>query len=193
VEAYRRLARTAGCFASALAFLLCVSAADAQERDSTRIVPWHKIGDIAMGMQRQSVVYRYGFPDNTTYGDAYTIPGGGSITISYGNKTVHLNDRVIDLQVTAPRYKTAAGIGVGSRIPIGSCHTVGGRCVHEWEGFTLGSDPTVGGPSWQRYDRYGGQKIGVELMIDGGKVYAIHLGVCGVAWACFGKTAPFIR
>jgi len=47
-------------------------------------------------------------------------------------------NRVGELGFSTPYYRTKAGFGVGSRIPLGPCHkTTAGRCEHLWRGFVL--------------------------------------------------------
>jgi hypothetical protein len=167
-----------------------VAAASAATRagDPSVIIPWHKIGNVSMGMQKQAVEYRYGYSKPTFYDSAeYTVPGG-KLIIDYGNKRVGFSNRVISLSTTSPRYKTANGIGVGSTIPLPPCKKVGNLCLPHWNGFTLWHDPTTGAAAWQRYDHYSGKKIVVELIMNGGRVYSISLGACGAAWACNPQT-----
>jgi hypothetical protein len=44
--------------------------------------------------------------------------------------------RVGELAFSTPYYRTKAGFGVGSTIPLGPCHrTAANACEHRWRGF----------------------------------------------------------
>jgi hypothetical protein len=149
------------------------------------IVPWHKIGGIAIGMQRQSVIYRYGYGHSSPYADAdYKTPDGKSLSVTYGTKASGFVGRVIELETDSSWFITTGGIGVEAIIPLTPCKTIQGNCVHYWNGFTLGQDPTTGAVAWRKYDHYGGRKIMVELLVSERTIRGVILGACGPAWVC---------
>jgi hypothetical protein len=59
----------------------------------------------------------------------YRLHGSRVVVTFYG-------DRVGELSFTSGYYRTSAGFGVGSAIPLGQCHVTGrSRCEHRWRGF----------------------------------------------------------
>jgi hypothetical protein len=82
--------------------------------------------------KRFHVSQRYG---DTT--DGYYILHGSQVGITYYGKHVG------ELDFMTPYYRTTAGFGVGSRIPLGPCHRAApnGACVHLWRGFIY--NPTL--------------------------------------------------
>jgi hypothetical protein len=108
--------------------------------DPPVLVPWSRIGDIALGesktrVQREfggvgqgyRVIQRYG---NTVQG-AYRLHGTEVMVTFEGT-------RVNELDFVTPYYRTESGFGVGSAIPLGGCHKVkSGGCEHRWHGFVL--------------------------------------------------------
>jgi hypothetical protein len=149
------------------------------------IVPWHEIGGVAIGMEKQSVVYRLGFGKADPYDDAvYPTPDKKSLVVNYGTKASGQPGRVITLGTDSAYFSTSDGVAVGILIPLTRCQMVNGRCVHHWKGFVLGHDPEVGTPAWRRYDTYGRLKIDVELLMDKQRVFGIRLYLCGPAAAC---------
>ena len=108
--------------------------------DPPLLVPWHRIGDIALGEPRARVEREYGRVGHgyhviQRYGDTvegyYRLHGSRVIVTFYGR-------RVGELGFSTPYYRTKSGFGVGSRIPLGPCHrTATRRCEHRWHGFVF--------------------------------------------------------
>lgn len=171
--------------AVALGALIFTTTVGAATAFPTTIEPWHKIGGIAIGMEKQSVIYRYGYGKSTPYNDAeYKIPDGKSIFVTYGTKASGAVGRVIEIGTDSEWFSTKAGVGVGSVIPLTRCQVTNGKCVYHWNGFVLGHDPESGATAWRKYDLYGGRKIMVELYVNAKAVTGITLGMCGPAWFC---------
>jgi len=106
------------------------------------LVPWHQIGDIALGEPRKRVEQEYGstgsgFHVRQRYSGA--VEGwyrGGQESRVY---VTFYGRKVGTLGVDSPYYRTRSGFGVGSRIPLGLCHerriVPSGRCEYRWHGF----------------------------------------------------------
>jgi hypothetical protein len=106
--------------------------------DPPLLVPWSRIGDIALGESKARVEREYG-----SEGDRYHVLDRGS-GIIWGYYRLHgsrvfvafQDSRVIELDFTTRYYRTKSGFGVGSRIPLGPCHrTAIYPCEHRWRGF----------------------------------------------------------
>ncbi len=106
--------------------------------DPPVLVPWHKIGDIALGESKAHVEREYG-----SEGHGYHVLDRVSGIIQgyyrlHGSRVyVTFEDgRVNELDFTTRYYRTKSGFGVGSIIPFGPCHrTATSRCEHRWHGF----------------------------------------------------------
>ena len=115
--------------------------------DPPLLVPWSRIGNIALGETRASVERKYGsaghgFHVVQRYGENvegyYELHGSNVSVTFYG-------DRVGAIWFGTPYYRTKTGFGVGSKIPLGPCHkTATHRCGHRWRGFL-----------WKEYYREG--------------------------------------
>jgi hypothetical protein len=135
--------RVARLFAAVTAFAcsltLCASVADASRAsDPPLLVLWNRIGDITLGESKARVQAEYG-----------AVGHGYHVIQRYGNRTqgyyvLHRSEvavtfyanRVGELAFATPYYRTKAGFGVGSTIPLGPCHTTAAsRCEHRWRGF----------------------------------------------------------
>jgi hypothetical protein len=82
--------------------------------DPPILVPWSRIGDIALGGYKQEVEAEYG-PEPTL---GYRLHGG-RVQVGF------FRGRVDSIWFSTPYYRTRGGFGVGSRIPPG----------HRWHGF----------------------------------------------------------
>jgi hypothetical protein len=94
--------------------------------DAPILVPWHRIGDIALGESRSRVESEYG-----------VLPATGYYRL-HGTRVRVLFDsgHVSEISFSTPYYRTKQGFGVGSRIPLGPCHkTAHDPCEHLWNGF----------------------------------------------------------
>jgi hypothetical protein len=110
-----------------LAFLaLAVGCSSGLRRaDPPVLVPWHRIGDIGLGDPQKDVVREYGKEPDLGY-----RLHGGVVQVGFDR------DRVTSIWFSTHYYRTRSGLGVGSRIPLGSCHrTKARRCEHRWHGF----------------------------------------------------------
>jgi hypothetical protein len=93
--------------------------------DPPILVPWHRIGDIALGASREPVLGEYGPEPELGY-----RLHGGSVQVDFDG------DRVVAIRFSTRYYRTKSGLGVGSKIPLGRCHrTRSSRCEHRWHGF----------------------------------------------------------
>ena len=93
--------------------------------DPPVLVPWHRIGNIALGASRESVLREYGPEPDLGY-----RLHRGRIQVGFDG------GRVTSIWFTTRYYRTKSGFGVGSRIPLGQCHrTSSSRCEHHWHGF----------------------------------------------------------
>jgi hypothetical protein len=116
------------------------STGTATSLDPALLVPWSRIGDIALDESKARVQREYGSEGHgyhvlQRYGDTvqgyYRLHGSRVIVTFYG-------DRVGELDFTTPYYRTNSGFGIGSRIPLGRCRkTTGRRCEHRWHGFVF--------------------------------------------------------
>jgi len=87
------------------------------------------VGDIALGESASRVVAEFGKARRGVY-----RLHGGKLKVYLGN------GRVQEIQISTRYYSTGAGIGVGSRIPLGRCvrtlaATGTTACGHRWHGF----------------------------------------------------------
>ncbi len=160
-----------------LAIFTGAAGASTHAIDPPRIVPWHEIGNIGLGMSRQRVEHTYGKAINGSPPRDSTIwryRGRGVIGVDYD-----ANGNVDGLDTTSPQYATRSGIHVGMRIPLGPCHRVAGTCHHRWNGFTFNSG---GGPHYHEWQRTatlgrGPVRVAVQLMLgDDGAVQELWLG-----------------
>lgn len=109
--------------------------------DPPLLVPWSRIGDIALGAPKANVEREYGSVGHgyhvlQRYGNTvqgyYRLHGSRVIVTFYGS-------RVGELDFTTPYYRTKGGFGVGSTIPLGPYHTTSTNpCEHRWHGFIFG-------------------------------------------------------
>ena len=145
--------------------------------DPPRIVPWHEIGNIGLGMSHARVERVYGPaingspPRNTI---VWQYRGRGVIEIEYD-----ANGHVESIDTASRAYATRSGIQVGLTVPLGPCHRVGGKCRHRWRGFTFSND---GGPQFREWDRiatfgHGPVRVVVQLFTGSGDtIQEIALG-----------------
>lgn len=115
-------------FVVVFAALAVAGAALARSADSTKIVPWHQIGDAGLNATRADVVARYG----RFKGDlgVFKAAQGGELDVALARNVV------VNLSEDSPRYRTPDGITVGMKTPATS----------PWKGFTFVKDFQ----SWQR-------------------------------------------
>jgi hypothetical protein len=109
-------------------------ASAASTADPPLLVPWSRIGDIALGESKTRVQHEYG-----SNGHGYHVfVGGQGYYRLHGSKVWVTFDggRVTELAFTTPYYRTKRRFGVGSTIPLGPCQrTARARCEHRWHGF----------------------------------------------------------
>jgi hypothetical protein len=113
--------------------------------DPPLLVPWSRVGDIALGGLRSGVeheygspghgfhvVQRYGGPDSRGAVEGYYRLHGDTVAVTF------YGDKVGRIGFGIPYYRTRTGFGVGSRIPLGRCHRVAtGPCEYRWHGFVF--------------------------------------------------------
>lgn len=143
-----------------IATLLIIGGADAGRAaaaagDPPKIVPWSKIGDVAVGMLRTRVVYEYGASRPGSGGVSFGYYGvpGGRLNVTFRN------ERVVDISTTSPRYVAPSGVHVGTKIPLG--RLTDGH--YRWQGFTYASQP--GGGVWVRFVKQSGRQVTVRLWV----------------------------
>jgi hypothetical protein len=102
------------------------------------LVPWSRIGDLALREPRERVEREYG---SAGHGFHVVQRYGGKVQGYYrlhGSRVgvTFYGDRVGEIAFFTRYYRTETGFGVGSRIPLGPCHrTAIYRCEHRWRGF----------------------------------------------------------
>jgi hypothetical protein len=117
------------------------AAVAARIADSTKIVPWHQIGDAGLNTTRAAVVAHYGpFKGSLAVKKAAE---GGEVDVTV------VRNRVVNVSEDSPRYRTADGIKVGIKTPSGS----------HWKGFTFIKDFQ----SWELVTCYAGIHTVVNL------------------------------
>jgi hypothetical protein len=97
-----------------------------------------RVGDIRLGEPKTTVESEYGTEGNgfhVTYRNAGAI--SGYYRLHHGRVLVGFDgERVSELDVRTPYYRTKDGVGIGSRIPLGPCRkTATKTCEHRWHGF----------------------------------------------------------
>lgn len=109
--------------------------ATASVSDPPRLVRWHLIGNIGIGMTTTRIEYTYGFPidrSSDNHFDFRLYRGRGRIGVAYDDR-----GRAVWVSTDSPMYTTADDFGVGTAIPLGKCHPISGKCAYRWKGFTL--------------------------------------------------------
>jgi hypothetical protein len=141
--------------------------------DPPRIVPWHEIGSVGIGMTPARIEYGYGAADRYGF---YSVHGGHlNLWVGY------YKNHVAFVATKSPYYRTLSGIGVGSTIPLGPCHHVHGTCRYTWNGFTYrrsttrGEGNPIGDGNWTRWTKYGGYRVQVFLFVRRGVVIYVAL------------------
>lgn len=153
--------------------------------DTPRIMEWHQIGGIGLGMTHRQVNATYratAFQDGVDY-SRYDVDRG-SLWVWYARGVV------VHFFTTSPRYRTPAGVGVGARIPLGPCHrTHRARCEHRWHGLVY----YPGQAEWRGRFCYRGVRSVAWLPTRLGRVEEVDLsydaGVCGRQQPRFPLTA----
>lgn len=156
------------------AFALVATSAASATSDPARIVPWHQIGNIGLGMSKERVEYGYGPADR--YGQ-YAVPGGW-LMVNYDTRGVS------GIATNSRRYRTASGLGVGTRIPLGPCHkTATSSCERRWNGFVY--YPSFA-HSWRLDVRRGKRMVTVQLPVARGVVTQVSIAYndCLTPGAC---------
>lgn len=107
-------------------------------RDPPLLVPWTRAGDFVLGARESVIESEYGLPghgyhvqtrDNGIV-EGYFVLHGSRIFVTFED------GRLNELDFSSRYYRTKTGFGVGSRIPLGACHRVGGNsCQQRWHGF----------------------------------------------------------
>src|SRR5690349_6267401 len=108
-----------------VAALTASCGAGSRHADPPSLVPWHQIGDVALGTPKERVLRVYGAQPELGY-----RLHGGTVQVGYDG------GRVTSIWFSSGYYRTKTGFGVGSRIPLGPCHqTPTSPCEHRWHGF----------------------------------------------------------
>jgi len=150
--------------------------AETSASDPPRIVPWHEIGNIGLGMSHQRVERMYGKAVNGSPPRGTIIwryRGRGVISVDYGP-----HGNVDGVYTESPEYATRSGIRVGMHIPLGPCHRAAGKCHYRWSGVTLRSSGGRHHLEWDRTATFGRGpvRVFVQLMLgDDGAVREISL------------------
>ena len=135
-------------------------AALARSTDSTKIVPWHQIGDAGLNMSRAALVAHYGAFKGEL--GVFKSAGGGELDVTLARNVV------INLAEDSPRYRTADGIKVGLKTP----------ATAHWKGFTF----LKNFQSWERAVCFSGVHTLVDLDTENHVIRRIAIafaaGVC---------------
>src|SRR5438105_13202842 len=143
------------------------SAAAPYAADPPRIVPWHRIGNIGLGMSRARVQRMYGRGTVATPlrdAPAWVYRGRGAIRVEYD-----LNGGVAALETTSPAYASRSGIHVGLALPPRLCTFVNYRCKHACRCFTYDSDYRT----WERTSK-GGRYVRYDVELELGARDAVR-------------------
>jgi hypothetical protein len=148
--------------------------------DPPRIIPWHQIGNVGLGMSRARIESLYGTPSyDGPEGLQFKVPGGIlAVNLAGPRDKVgqRLRGNVVGIWTTSRRYRTRGGLGVGSRIPFAPCRgPANKRCVRVWRGFRLGTDPATGTPSWWLNTTYRGRPVTAVLYVGKGVVSQVSI------------------
>jgi hypothetical protein len=107
--------------------------------DPPLLVPWSRIGDIALGEPKARVEAEYGRARRDRLGNTFYRLHGSKVFLTYGDHVYGDAGRVASLDFTTPYYRTTSGFGFGSRIRLGPCHrSATSRCERRWHGFDYG-------------------------------------------------------
>lgn len=114
-----------GCVLVAVAAVTAGCSSGSRRSDPPVLVPWHKIGDIGLGVPKARVLRVYGGQPELGY-----RLHRAKVQVGFDR------GRVTTIWFSTRYYRTKRGFGVGSRIPLGPCHrTSTSRCEHRWHGF----------------------------------------------------------
>jgi hypothetical protein len=103
--------------------------------DPPLLVPWSRVGDIALGESQARVERKYG---DAGHGYHVVVGNAQGYYLLHRSKVwvTFAGGRVEEISFSTPYYRTKNGLGVGSAIPLGPCHrTAKSRCEHRWHGF----------------------------------------------------------
>jgi hypothetical protein len=132
----------------------CSSSAGAARTDAPRIVPWHQIGDIWIGMSRRELVSEYGRgkPLMASYPDAGAVYPMLTVEFTGGSVTT--------IRTYSRRYRAPDGFGVGSRIPLHPCPN--NAAEYCWNGFVLDGHEQW----WSKTVIWSGRKFTAFIYVD---------------------------
>ena len=106
--------------------------------DPPLLIPWSRVGDIALEEPKARVEREYGSPGHGYHVQA-RISNGIQGYYGFHGRVVAVKfrgGRVERIDFSTRYYRTKSGFGVGSRIPLGPCvRTFTHRCGHRWHGF----------------------------------------------------------
>jgi hypothetical protein len=106
--------------------------------DPPLLIPWSRVGDIALAEPQARVERKYGSPGHGYHVQA-RISNGLQGYYAFHGRVVAVKfrgGRVERIDFSTRYYRTKSGFGVGSRIPLGPCvRTFTHRCGHRWHGF----------------------------------------------------------
>jgi hypothetical protein len=114
------------------------NSARAYSIDPPILVPWTRIGDLALGESKAQVQRQYDRTGRRYHiTERYRNSVTGYYNLHHSKVTVSFYGRnVSELMFSTPYYRTRHGFGVGSKIPLGQCQKSLMRgCVHRWRGF----------------------------------------------------------
>jgi len=154
--------------ATTLACVMTVpGAASSSHADPPRIVPWHLIGNVGLGMSRARVERAYGRGTPATPlrdAPAWVYRGRGAIRVEYD-----LGGDVVTVETTSAAYASRSGIHVGLALPPRLCGFVNYRCKHTWHGFAYESDYRT----WERVSK-GGRYVRYYVELELGARNAVR-------------------
>ena len=148
-------------------------AVESRATDLPRIVPWSTIGQIRLNMPLKEVERHYGKRHLDALGiTAYNV-GGRTVRVRYW-KAGSRGFRVFSVSTRSSYYRTPAGVGVGTAIPLGSCHrTRFSPCQRRWQSFVY----VASAQAWLGGTRVDGFRTTTYLAMRRGRVASVTLQI----------------
>jgi hypothetical protein len=148
-------------------------AVDSRATDLPRIVPWSTIGQIRLNMRLEEVERYYGKRPLDSLGiTAYNV-GGRTLRVRYW-KASSGGFRVFSVSTRSGYYRTPAGVGVGTAIPLGGCHrTRFSPCQLRWHAFVY----VASAQAWLAGTRVDGLRTTAYLAMRRGRVASVTLQI----------------
>jgi hypothetical protein len=148
-------------------------AVESRAADLPRVVPWSTIGQVRLNMPLKEVERHYGKRPLDSLGiTAYNV-GGRTLRVRYWTARSR-GFRVFSVSTTSGYYRTPAGVGVGTAIPLGRCHqTRFSPCQRRWHAFVY----VANAQAWLADTRVDGLQATAYLEMRRGRVASITLQI----------------